>query len=86
MIIDMIIIFLQEDLGPLESKIGGLQKQITESMEQCSQLQQYWLRQQRELVKKTQTLDEQTHSIHTLQKEELILAQKKLRLDGDCCF
>ncbi len=51
-------------------------------MEQCLQKQQFWLRQQRELVKKTQSLDEQTQSINTLQKEELILSQKKLRLDG----
>ena len=72
----------QEDLGPLEMKISGLQKQISDSMEQCSQMQQHWLRQQRELVKKTQSLDEQTQAIATLQKEELILTQKKLRLDG----
>lgn len=51
-------------------------------MEQCSQMQQFWLRQQRELVKKTHTLDEQTESINALQKEELILSQKRLRLDG----
>jgi len=34
-----------EDLGPFEMKIDGLQKQIADSLEQCTQMQQFWLRQ-----------------------------------------
>lgn len=51
-------------------------------MEQCTTLQQYWLRQQNELVKKTHEADEQRRAIDDLQKEELILSQKKMRLNG----
>lgn len=66
----------------MELKIDGFQQQITTSLEQCSQMHQQWLRQQNELVKKTQTAEEQTRDIDTLQKQQLILAQKKLRVDG----
>ena len=59
-------------------------------MEECSQIQSHWLRQQRELVKKTQEMEDHTQSVHTLQKQELILEQKKLRLDSmyvcDCMY
>ena len=51
-------------------------------MEQCSQMQQYWLRQQNDLVKKTQEADDQKRDVDALQKEQLILSQKKLRQDG----
>ena len=67
----------------MELKIDGFQQQISTSLEQCSQMHQQWLRQQNELVKKTQTAEEQTRDIDTLQKQQLILAQKKLRVDGN---
>ena len=51
-------------------------------MEQCSQMQQYWLRQQNDLVKKTQEADDQKRDVDALRKEQLILSQKKLRQDG----
>ena len=71
-----------EDLGPLELKIDTLQKQILESLEQCTQMQQFWLRQQNDLVRKTRQADEQTQSVDSLKKQLLILDQKKLRTDG----
>ena len=71
-----------EDLGPYEMKIEGLQKQISDSLEQCSQMQQFWLRQQNELVRKTRSMDDQTSAIDSLKKQLLILNQKKLRTDG----
>ena len=74
--------FQGEDLGPLELKIEGLQKQISDSVDQCSQMQQFWLRQQNELVKKTKSSDEQTQSVNTLKKQLLILEQKKIRTDS----
>ena len=46
-------------------------------------MQQFWLRQQNELVKKSKASEEQAHSIDSLKKQLLILDQKKLRTDGE---
>lgn len=72
-------------MGPLEQKIEGLQKQISDSVDQCSQMQQFWLRQQNELVKKTRSNDDQTQAVNSLKKQLLILEQKKMRTDGEQC-
>ena len=45
-------------------------------------MQQFWLRQQNELVKKTRSSDDQTQSVNSLKKQLLILEQKKMRTDG----
>ena len=74
-----------EDLGPLEQKIEGLQKQISDSVERCSQMQQFWLRQQNELVKKTRFSDDQAQAVNLLKKQLLILEQKKMRTDSKLC-
>lgn len=71
-----------EDLGPLELKIESMQKQIVSSMEECNQMQQFWLRQQNELVKNTKRSEEQLKAIDTLEKQLLIMNQKKARIDG----
>ena len=71
-----------EDLGPLELKIDGLQKQIDNSVDRCTQMQQFWLRQQNDLVKKTRQSDEQSQAVDSLKKQLLILDQKKIRTDG----
>ena len=71
-----------EDLGPLELKIDTLQKQITDSVEQCTGMQQFWLRQQNELVRKTREGEEEATAMDSLKKQQLILEQKKLRIDG----
>jgi len=46
-------------------------------------MQQFWLRQQNELVRKTRTSDEQSQSVDSLKKQLLILDQKKIRTDGE---
>lgn len=69
-------------MGPLEQKIEGLQKQISDSVDQCSQMQQFWLRQQNELVKKTRFSDDQAQAVNSLKKQLLILEQKKMRTDS----
>lgn len=60
----------------------GLQKQISDSVDQCNQMQQFWLRQQNELVRKTRSNDDQTQAVNALKKQLLILEQKKMRTDG----
>ncbi len=67
----------------MEAKVDTLQKQISESLEQCSQMQQFWLRQQNELVRKARQRDEQARAVDSLKKQLLILNQKKLRTDGE---
>ena len=69
-------------MGPLELKIDTLQKQITDSVEQCTGMQQFWLRQQNELVRKTREGEEEATAVDSLKKQQLILEQKKLRIDG----
>lgn len=47
-------------------------------------MQQHWLRQQNELVKKTKEADEQSKSVDSLKKQLVIMEQKRLRIDGKC--
>ena len=63
-------------------KIDGLQKQIADSLEHCTQMQQFWLRQQNDLVQKTKVVDDQASAVDFLKKQLLILNKKKLRTDG----
>lgn len=63
-----------------------MQKQIVSSMEECNQMQQFWLRQQNELVKNTKRSEEQLKAIDTLEKQLLIMNQKKARIDGKKSF
>lgn len=72
-----------EDLGPLELKIESIQKQVVTSVEECNQMQQFWLRQQNDLVKKTKHSEEQRKAIDILEKQLLVMNQKKLRIDGN---
>ncbi|CAI8056769.1 Coiled-coil domain-containing protein 40 [Geodia barretti] len=71
-----------EDLGPLELKIDTLQKQISDSVERCAGLQNFWLRQQNELVRKTRGAEDEARAVDCLRKQQLILQQKKMRIDG----
>ena len=71
-----------EDLGPLEAKIDTLQKQTSESVDRCVGMQQFWLRQQNELVKKSKQADTEAAAVDSLKKQQLILEQKKLRIDS----
>ena len=72
-----------EELGPMEIKILELQKCISDSAESCMQMEQHWLRQQSELVRKTREADQQGRAVEKLSRELLILGQKRLRLDGE---
>ena len=72
-----------EDLGPLELKIEAMQKQIVTSVDECNQMQQFWLRQQNDLVKNTKHSEEQRKAIASLEKQLLIMNQKKARIDGN---
>ena len=67
----------------MEIKILELQKSISDSAEACMQMEQHWLRQQSELVRKTHDADQQSHAVEKLNRELLILGQKRLRLDGE---
>ena len=69
-------------MGPLELKIDTLQKQISDSVERCADMQGHWLRQQNELVRKTKEAEEETAAVDSLRKQQLILQQKKMRIDG----
>ena len=71
-----------EDLGPLEVKIDTLQKQISDSVERCTGLQNFWLRQQNDLVRKSKEADEEARAVDSLRKQQLILQQKKMRIDS----
>ena len=71
-----------EDLGPLELKIDMLQKQISDSVERCAGMQGFWLRQQNELVRKSREAEEEAVAVDSLRKQQLILQQKKMRIDG----
>ena len=70
-------------VGPLEFQIKTLQRQIKSKGGECLELQQYWLRQQNELVKVLQDVQGQTTEIDSKKKQSTILLQKKLRIEGE---
>lgn len=74
-----------EETGPMEVRIKELENQIQDSLDRCVEMEQHWLRQKSELVKKTREADEQEVSVERLNREMLILEQKKLRLDDEVC-
>ena len=78
------MIVFQDELyvGPLEFQIKTLQRQIKSKGSECLELQQYWLRQQNELVKVIQEAHEQATEIDIKKKQSTILLQKKLRIEG----
>lgn len=63
-------------------QIQKLQREIETIGNECLELQQYWLRQQVELVKVVRRVTEQATEIDTKKKESTILLQKKLRIEG----
>lgn len=70
-------------LGPLELQISTLQKQIEASNNEIMELQQFWLRNQSELVKTVQRVGQQSEEIKSLKKQYTILLHKKQRTEGD---
>ena len=71
-----------EDLGPLELKIDSLQQQISQSVERCVEMQRFWLRQQNVLVRNSKEAEEEARAVDLMRKQQLILQQKKMRIDG----
>ncbi|XP_077980301.1 coiled-coil domain-containing protein 40-like [Glandiceps talaboti] len=72
-----------EELGPLEQEINALTKSIDQRSQEIADLQQFWLRQQNELVKLTKEKDGQEVEVGTMKKALTILQQKKLRIEGE---
>lgn len=75
-------VFQGQALGPLELQISTLQKQIEARNNETIELQQFWLRNQSELVKTVQRVGQQSEEVKSLKKQYTILLQKKLRTEG----
>jgi len=72
-----------EEIGPLELQIHTLQKQIEARLNEITELQQFWLRNQSELVKTLKDVQKQSEDMEYLKKQYTILLQKKLRIEGE---
>jgi len=59
-----------------------LQKQIEARLNEITGLQQFWLRNQSELVKTLKDVQKQSEDMEYLKKQYTILLQKKLRIEG----
>ncbi|XP_072098082.1 coiled-coil domain-containing protein 40 isoform X2 [Mobula birostris] len=70
------------ELSPQELKIRTLTKNIEEHNKEISSLQQFWLRQQHELVMLTQEREQQTASVELQKKQVTVLEQKKIRTEN----
>ena len=73
----------EQELGPLELTVKQLTKQVQASIDECQKLQNFWLREQSEMVRIVTSTQEQMSNIDKLKKEMIILDQKKLRLDSN---
>ncbi|KAI6653384.1 Coiled-coil domain-containing protein 40 [Oopsacas minuta] len=73
----------EQELGPLELTINQLTKQVQASVEESQKLQNFWLREQSEMVRIVTSTQEQKINIDKLIKQMIILDQKKLRLDSN---
>ncbi|CAH3039798.1 unnamed protein product [Pocillopora meandrina] len=72
-----------EEIGPLELQIHTLQKQIEARLNEITELQQFWLRNQSELVKTLKDVQKQSEDMEYFKKQYTILLQKKLRIEGE---
>ncbi|XP_067914336.1 coiled-coil domain-containing protein 40 [Heterodontus francisci] len=70
------------EMSPLELKIKTLTKKIEEHNKEIATQQQYWLRQQHELVRLTQEREKQTADVELQRKQVTILEQKKIRTEN----
>lgn len=64
-------------------QISTLQKQVEASNNSIIELQQFWLRNQSELVKTVQRVGQQSEEIKSLKKQYTILLHKKQRTEGE---
>ena len=76
------LLYQGEEIGPLELQIHTLQKQIEARLNEITELQQFWLRNQSELVKTLKDVQKQSEDMEYLKKQYTILLQKKLRIEG----
>uniref|UniRef100_H3BEH5 Coiled-coil domain 40 molecular ruler complex subunit n=1 Tax=Latimeria chalumnae TaxID=7897 RepID=H3BEH5_LATCH len=72
-----------EELGPLEIMVKTLTKQIDEQSAEICRLQQFWLRQQNDLVKLTQQRESQNATVKLMHKQFTVLQQRKLRTENE---
>ncbi|XP_071960201.1 coiled-coil domain-containing protein 40-like isoform X2 [Antedon mediterranea] len=72
-----------EELGPLEQEVAAMQKSIDTRGQEIGDLQQFWLRQQSELVKMSKEKDSQQNEVDTMKKALTILHQKKMRIENE---
>uniref|UniRef100_A0A8C5UD36 Coiled-coil domain-containing protein 40 n=1 Tax=Malurus cyaneus samueli TaxID=2593467 RepID=A0A8C5UD36_9PASS len=72
-----------QELGPLELEINKLNKQIEECNSEVMTLQKYWLNEQKELVKLTREREEQITSLDMLQKQIIVMEQRKVRMENE---
>ena len=68
----------------MEQEVNALTKNIDTRTQEIADLQQFWLRQQGELVNMTQEKDNQQREVDTMKKALTILHQKKMRIEGKC--
>ena len=71
-----------EELGPLEQEVNALQKNIDTRNQEIADQQQFWLRQQSELVKMSKDKDGESKEVDTMKKALTILHQKKMRIES----
>lgn len=71
-----------EELGPLEAEVASLTKSIDTRTQDIADLQQFWLRQQLELVKMSKDKNNQQREVDNMKKALTILHMKKMRIEG----
>merc|ERR1719420_2390965 len=74
----------QEDdnTGPMEGKIKGLRKQITEKTQECQDMQKSWITKQTDLLSLQEEIDTTKDHVQDQKNRKLILQQKHLRTEG----
>ncbi|NXS37954.1 CCD40 protein, partial [Pomatostomus ruficeps] len=72
-----------QELGPMEIEINQLNKEIEECSSEVMTLRKYWLNEQKELVRLTREREEQITSLDMLQKQIIIMQQRKLRMENE---
>lgn len=70
-------------ISPSEIKIKVLEKNIDEIKENIKQLQQFWMKEQRNVINLAETRQEQISSNDLIKKQILILQQKNLKITDD---
>jgi chromosome segregation ATPase len=74
----------QEDdnTGPMEGKIKGLRKQITDKAQECADMQKGWIGKQTDLLTLQEEIDTTKDHVQDQKNRKLILQQKRIRTEG----